>query len=139
MRISNWPSALIAHIEDNRQTPFKWGVHDCMLWAASCIEAVTDNDPAKDLRGTYSTALAAIRIIDSYGGFNALVESLIDGGEEMRIHRNLASRGDLVTTTDERGHKALGICDTHHGVFPGPDGLTFIKRNDLDDEAWRII
>jgi len=139
MRISNWPSALVNHIDANRKRPFEWGAHDCMLWAASCVEAITGFDPASDLRGTYQTALAAYRIIEDRGGFDQLVESLLPGDEGIRTHRNLAMRGDLVTTTDEKGRKALGVCDTHHGIFPGPNGLTFVKRGNLSSLAWRVL
>ena len=137
-RISNWPSALVDHIDLNRDVPFEWGKHDCMLWGASCVEAITGADPAGDLRGSYSSALAAYRIIEDRGGFEELIESLLPGGAEMRTHRNLAQRGDLVTTTDEKGRRALGVCDTHHGIFPGPNGLTFVKRGSLSSLAWRV-
>jgi len=139
MRISNWPSALIAHIDENRDNPFRWGTHDCMLWGASCVEAITGEDPASELRGTYSSALGAYRIIEQSGGFNQTVEKFLAGGAEMRIDLSLAMRGDLVTTTDDRGRKSLGVCDGLWGVFPGPDFLTFKKRMNLDSIAWRVI
>jgi hypothetical protein len=139
MRINNWPSALVDHIDANRKTPFAWGSHDCMLWGASCVEAITGIDPAAEIRGTYSSALAAYRIIESNGGFDETVGAFIPSGAETQTHRNLAMRGDLVTTTDDRGRKALGVCDGLWGVFPGPSGLTFIKRADLDLLAWKVL
>lgn len=138
MRINNWPSALIAHIEANRETRFSWGVHDCLLWAASCVEAITGEDPAGELRGSYSDPLAAYRIIKAAGGFEQLVESRIAGGASARTNVNLAMRGDIVTTTDSKGRMAAGVCDGAHGVFPGPLVLTFIRRNELNPKAWRV-
>ena len=137
-RISNWPSALVDHIDANRDRPFQWGTHDCMLWGASCVEAITGNDPAKSIRGTYDSALAAYRIIDSHGGFEETVEQWLPDASSNRIHSKMAQRGDLITTTDERGRMALGVCDTHHGIFPGPEGLTFVKRGSLSSLAWRV-
>jgi hypothetical protein len=138
MKVNNWPTVLIKHIEAHRQTPFAWGTHDCMLWGASCVEAITGDDPAKSIRGTYDSALAAYRIIDSHGGFEETVEQWLPDASSNRIHSKMAQRGDLITTTDKRGRMALGVCDTHHGIFPGPDGLTFVKRGNLSSLAWRV-
>jgi len=137
-RISNWPSALVNHIDANRDRPFEWGTHDCMLWAASCVEAITGNDPAKSLRGTYDSALSAYRIINSHGGFEEIVDHLLPDGASNRIHSKIAQRGDMITTTDSKGRMALGVCDTHHGIFPGSSGLTFLTRGSLISVAWRV-
>jgi hypothetical protein len=51
---------------------FAWGRHDCFLWAADAVHALTGRDPAADLRGTYSTARGALRRLRALGGMQAL-------------------------------------------------------------------
>lgn len=47
---------------------FRWGSHDCMLFAADWAIARTGVDPAAAWRGTYATEAAARAIIDRFGG-----------------------------------------------------------------------
>lgn len=49
--------------------PFSWGRHDCFLLGADAAEAVTGRDPAADLRGTYSSAVQAARVLARHGGW----------------------------------------------------------------------
>lgn len=51
---------------------FAWGRHDCFLWVADAVHALTGRDPAADLRGTYSTACGALRRLRALGGMQAL-------------------------------------------------------------------
>lgn len=138
MRLSNWPRLLSDHIEARTETPFAWGTHDCLLWAASCVAAITGKDPAADLRGTYHTAIGAYRLIKYAGGFEQLIESRLDGGAKSRTHRNLAQRGDVVTCMNKDGRMAAGIWDGQFGVFAGPIRMSYVRRNELNLRAWRV-
>jgi hypothetical protein len=134
-RVDNWPRALEEHIQNQMHRPFEWGVHDCLLFAASCVEAVSGDDPAIEYRGTYSTALAAYRIIDDAGGFDALIDSCL--GVD-RVHINLAQRGDVVSRTDEKSRTSAGVCVGAVYVFTGPSGLVFLPKQECNISAWRI-
>lgn len=59
------------------QDRFEWGRTDCALWAASAFEAVTGFDPAKELRGTYSTAFECRKIVIRNGGMLSLCKRLM--------------------------------------------------------------
>jgi hypothetical protein len=39
-RREDWPSRLAAALEEARDKPFKWGSHDCGLFAADCVLAI---------------------------------------------------------------------------------------------------
>lgn len=137
-RLNNWPRLLAEHVDANRDRPFAWGQHDCLLWAASCVYAITGYDPAADLRGTYSTALEGMRIMDEAGGIRKLIERQLPGGADCRTHRNLACRGDVMTMDDARGYEAAGIRLDDTVAFVGASGLVFVSVRECNLRAWRV-
>jgi hypothetical protein len=68
VRVREWPERLAALFAARAGTPFTWGQHDCCLFAADAVLAVTGHDLAADLRGTYSTAAEAARVLAQLGG-----------------------------------------------------------------------
>lgn len=54
-RLPNWRARLTAYVMRSASTPFRPGQHDCALFAAGAVEAMTGIDPAADFRGTYRT------------------------------------------------------------------------------------
>ncbi|PIE15182.1 MAG: hypothetical protein CSA68_07480 [Rhodobacterales bacterium] len=60
-------------IEKTRSEPFEWGKNDCALWCASAVEYETGFDPAKNLRGTYSSQFECRQIIMAAGGLVSLI------------------------------------------------------------------
>lgn len=75
------------------ETPFAWGSFDCLLWLADLIAERCGIDPAADLRGTYSTMLAAARVVKDAGGMTKLVEGCV---APLGIKRaKIAARGDI--------------------------------------------
>ena len=67
-RLPDWPARLSALVAQAHRLPFAWGVHDCCLWAADAVVAVTGVDPAQDLRGRYFDAIDAYRALRQIGG-----------------------------------------------------------------------
>jgi hypothetical protein len=63
---------LDALVAQRMVAPFVWGVQDCCLWAADCVQAMTGTDHAADVRGTYSTAAGALRVLQQLGGIEAM-------------------------------------------------------------------
>ncbi len=57
--------------------PFAWGVSDCAMWAFDAVLVSTGRDPVPDVRGTYSTALAAARRLRLEGGWPAVCAARI--------------------------------------------------------------
>ena len=68
MRRHDWPARLAATIAAGQTRDFRYGEHDCCLFAADCIAAVLGDDPAAAWRGRYATeaqglAVAGVRTL----------------------------------------------------------------------------
>ena len=130
-RTSNWPSLLHAFIDEKRKVPFEWSKNDCATFAADWVAILTGVDHAANLRGTYSSALGAARILDAAGGLEGIVART--GFKE--VGPTYAQRGDLVVFDDENG-PTLGVCIGKHSAFAHADGVAF--RLTLEcRRAWR--
>ena len=118
-RQPGWPERLVALIEDRRRTPFAWGVHDCCLFAADAVLAITGTDLAADWRGTYSSEHSAARMLQQQGGCEALVARHLPA----YTHPLMAHRGDVVCV-DLEGRATLGVV-VGNGFWaaPGEHGL----------------
>jgi hypothetical protein len=60
---------------------FRWGgsaVDDCTMFCASWVFELTGVDPAEDIRGTYSDAEGANRILDAAGGIVPFAKSRLE-------------------------------------------------------------
>lgn len=56
-----WRSALAREIERVRRLPFQYGRHDCALFAAGVVAAMTGTDLGEPFRGRYTTMLGGVR------------------------------------------------------------------------------
>lgn len=135
MRIQGWEKRLFDFIASRENAPFVWGEHDCVMFAADCVLAVTGRDVAAAVRGTYSDEAGAARIIARAGGFRALVSRyLMD-----EINTRFAQRGDVVMIDrgEDSGVPCLAVCVGAHVVAAGQDGL--VKRCLTESiAAWRV-
>lgn len=132
MRLANWERKLADEIERARFLPFQWGVHDCCLFAADVVQALTGVDHAAELRGIYRTLRTAERILKKRGGVRQIATDAL--GPE--ISPLMAQRGDVVLLPTEYG-EALAVCIGAYCVAPGEDGL---QSRPLADAitAWRV-
>jgi hypothetical protein len=129
-RKQDWPESLAAAIEQAREQPFAWGEHDCALWCADVILAMTGADLASDLRGRYDSPEGAQAVIESLG--LPKLEALLNA-RLLAIPIEQVQRGDLVL--HENG--AAGICDGFASWFVTPEGLTRLKTSHFE-KAWRV-
>ena len=133
-RLPDWSVRLQAVVVQRLMRAFGWGVHDCALYAADCVQACTGTDPAADLRGRYSTERGAARLIRravGEGGLAALAAARL-GAE---IAPALAIRGDVGVADRGDGRLALVVCNGPVWQGPGPDGIV-IAQQPL--RAWRV-
>ena len=139
MRVENWRTELTAHIHAHMTREFEWGQHDCVLWAASCIEKITGINHASDVAGTYSTP---------EGGYKAIVKAfdchqiteLCAKLLGPAIHVASAIPGDIVyKKSNVNGFDAvLGICNGRFSIFVNDTGgLVNIETIELDG-AYRV-
>jgi hypothetical protein len=100
-RMKHWDTrGLDPFFKARAQKPFVWGEHDCCLFAADAIEAITGFDIADDFRGRYhdeKTAFLLIRLVT--GGTtvaDAAAHCAVKHGLIEYKHPRMAQRGDLV-------------------------------------------
>ena len=124
-RKSQWRPALAAYIDECRSTPFAWGSHDCALFAAGAVEAMTGADLARGLRGKYRDARSATRVIKK-AGFGSLGDLVAARLPE--VAPGLADRGDLAIIRDDDGMAALAVVVGAEVVAAREIGVSFVSR-----------
>ncbi len=134
MKLNNWTTTLSGLIESRRHRSFEWGVHDCMLWPSDVVEALTGKDPAAGLRGTYSTALSAMRIVTAHGGLAELISTQLN---LQPTSTKFAHRGDVVLFgSPER--LCGGVCLGDVAAFVDVEGLKFTPMKHVHTTSWRV-
>ena len=131
-RLRDWQGRLCACLAERWARPFEWGRQDCALFAADCMLACTGSDPAADLRGTYSDAAGAARIVSAHGGLAAIAEAR--AGEE--VAPQLAQIGDI-GLVENAGRDCLAVCAGHGWIVPAADGLATATMESAT-RAWRL-
>ena len=132
-RIKGWEQTLAGVTRAAMRKPHAWGLHDCALFAADCVAAITGEDFAADLRGTYETEDDARRVLAEMG--------CLDVGDLAsrylpEIDVPEARRGDVVMMEGEYG-PFLAIVDGISAVGPAARGLTHTPMTSAL-RAWRV-
>lgn len=104
MRRLNWHQHLAETLQAAMTRPFLWGEHDCCLFAADCVQAMTGTDYAVEFRNTYHTAAGAQKaILKRAESLTVLVDGLFS-----RTDVRLIQRGDVVLFDGPQG-ETLGV------------------------------
>lgn len=128
MRVEHWESRLAEQITLAQNKPFQWGEHDCCLWAADTVLAITEVDHMAAFRGKYKSERGAMRLMKKkYNSLNEAVSALLPS-----VSVKMAQRGDVVSHNG-----ALGICSGINSFFVSPSGLLAVKTLKCD-AAWRV-
>lgn len=133
-RRDDWASRLIATVDAADRAPFVWGKHDCALFAADCVQAMTGEDFAAPFRGRYDNALGSVRALKMMGV--ASLEEYVVNVLGEPITPTLAMRGDVVMVDTPTG-MALGVVVGIEAAVVGISGLVYLPRNTWLS-AWRI-
>jgi hypothetical protein len=134
VRLADWPERLAALLFVRLSSPFIWGANDCCLFAADAVQATTGTDPAAHLRGSYSTATQAARVLAEHGGVRAIATQAL--GEPMP-HAAMAQRGDVVCVPLD-GRDTLGVvAGDGQWCAPGELGLVYRPMAEVQT-AWRV-
>lgn len=72
-RRPDWFPRLLSWLGECRAMPFAYGRHDCALFAAGAVQAMTGYDFAAGYRGRYSTLAGGLRVLRR-DGFSDHVE-----------------------------------------------------------------
>ena len=143
VRRQDWPTVLANMVAAAYCEPFAWGTHDCCIWAADVIQAMSENhvDLAASYRGTYSDEAGAAAVISAAtggGDLEDLIESIATANGFLEVTPNKAQRGDLALADTVTG-PAAGIIgpDGRTGLFVALDGLMLLSLTSIR-RTWRI-
>lgn len=119
MRKPDWKACLTVYVADQARRPFAPGVHDCALFAAGAVAAMTGSDPAHGWRGRYRTVQGGLRLLrkEGYADQIAFAASLLP-----EIPVAFAAPGDLAVVAAPDG-PALGVVQGEAVYVLTPGGL----------------
>ncbi len=117
VRLTDWRQRLDDYLDRICRLPFEYGTHDCGLFSAGAVEAMTGFDPATEFRGRYSTHAGITRILrkmgfDDHVGY---VCSLF-----APIHVSQADIGDLAAVDTGADGLAIGLVSGSRILAPMP-------------------
>ncbi len=120
-RLDDWRHRLTAYMAASARRPFRMGRHDCSLFAAGAVKAMTGKDIARGFRGyrTYKGGLKKAR----QKGFKDHVAIFASHFEEVPIA--LARLGDVAVIETEEG-PAVGIVQGEHIYTAAQEGLALM-------------
>jgi len=132
-RIKGWEQALPAATRAAMARRHAWGSHDCALFAADCVQAMTGEDLAAEFRGTYKDEAGARRTLAALG--------CADVGDLAarylpEISPPEARRGDVVMIEGKYG-PFLAIVDGRTAVGPSRRGLEHAPVTSAR-RGWRV-
>lgn len=124
-RREDWQTRLHGCVETARVIPFEYGLHDCCLWAAHCIDAMCDTQFARRVkeRFNYSSEDSAQAVILAGGGLAKLITEFL--GEPVR--GVMAAPGDVVLARQDDDQPIVGVVVGHRVVAPGPHGIATLS------------
>lgn len=121
-RLPDWRARLTEYLADARNEPFAPGRHDCALFAAGAVAAMTGADYAAPYRGRYSTLRGGLRVLrrDGFDGHVALAAHHLP---ECPVA--FAGPGDLAAVPTPQG-EALGVVQGAGIFVPSEAGLAVV-------------
>lgn len=132
-RKPDWEQRLGDYLEAHRAARFAYGRHDCVLFAAGAVQAMTGVDPAKGVRGKYKTWRGSYGALRRRGWKS--IEEMMDA-HFARIPPAYAMRGDIVMAQG-----SLGMCAGRAAWFAGdeanPEGPASMPLGEWT-AAWRV-
>lgn len=130
-----WEARLNEHLEACARTPFAWGAHDCITFAAKAV--VASGGP--DLMGCIArpwNRRRAMLFVDLLGGVAGCITALARVANMVPIANGYAMRGHLVLV-DNSGQPAAGVVlGTQVAVVADPGYALRPFRNITHAWAW---
>jgi len=130
-RHTDWQPRLVTYLGQHAARSFAWGEHDCALFAAGAIEAMTGTDLSGGAAGTYATRAEGMALLDNRDGLIGFVDRFLT-----RIQPSLARPGDVIAVGHGRV-AALGILQGNAVYVLRDTGLGLVSRLDAS-VAWRV-
>jgi len=134
MRRADWMERLQGCVENAKLLPFRYGVHDCCLWAARCVDEMcgTNHVYAIESRFNYSDEDSANAVIVAGKGLLALVDEFLGD----HTGKQWAAPGDVVLVRNA-GRALVGIVVGHSVIAPSDHGLLVLPYDDIA-VCWKV-
>jgi len=136
MRYDDWPARLDHFLESRRASPFRYGVHDCCLFAADAVHSITGSDPAAEFRNTYHSRRGALRCLGGRS-IRELAAEVFSRRGFTAIGAGCAQRGDVVLLSLGGGETLGVIALDSRPVAASASGWMSTTR-DRVRAAWRV-
>lgn len=133
-RLSDWRPRLVAYLVKAAGIPFSFGRHDCALFAAESVQAMTGFDLASDWRGRYRTERGGLRVLRA-AGYSTHVDLAAAHFPEQPIA--MARPGDLAEIAVPGAINALGVLQGSAIYVLRPEGLGTVSRI-AGLRSWRV-
>lgn len=127
-RLPDWEQRLAAEIDAARNRAFQWGEHDCCMWVANVVLAMTGTDLALKWRGRYSDEAGAMAFAAEFGRWPWIIDRAVCEERINRIPVSSAARGDIVLSR-HNNQLQPAICIGDHLAAVGLSGLIFLPRS----------
>lgn len=126
-RRADWKARLVDYLAASAQRPFRYGQHDCALFAAGAVAAMTGTDHADGWRG-YGDLPSGLRRLRAAGHDDhvAFVASILP-----EIHPVRAMPGDVAVMPGDGGVAALGIVQGAGVYALRPQGIAVLPRGQM--------
>jgi hypothetical protein len=129
-RFPDWEDRLSAWLEACAGVPFEYGRHDCCLFAAGAVQAMTGADFGKPFRGKYKTEAGALKALKRRG-FDS-IEGPFTQALGAPVAVLMAGRGDIVSNGAN-----IGVMWAGAALFVGESGLETVPVAELQ-RAWSV-
>lgn len=134
MRRADWRERLRSYVDDCRRRPLREGTHDCALFAAGAVHAMTGVDHAEGFRGAYASLAGGLRRVRK-AGYIDHVDMVAALYPEIRP-AILAQVGDIAVVEGEGG-PSLGIVGGPRVFVLRPAGLVTLDLTTIQ-RAFRV-
>lgn len=131
-RRADWRARLAAYVAAAATRTFQPGTHDCALFAAGAVEAITGRDLARGYRGYRSMRAGRAALADR--GFASMADYAAAHLSEIPVLR--AQVGDIAVL-DENGGEAFGVVQGARIYVLRLDGLGTVALTDAK-RAFRV-
>ncbi len=129
-RYLDWPVRLNEYIIASEKKKFEHGTHDCVIFAAGAIEAMTGENPMLEFR-------------DQYDDWNDSEEGLNEAGYD-KLYKNIIKRfgTPILGVKGQKGDLAFyegacGIVLGRYAMFLGENGYVYVSLRHLQ-RAFRV-
>jgi hypothetical protein len=133
MRRADWEARLSAYLARVDRRPYQPGRHDCAMFAAGAVRAVTGRDPGRGWRGQYRSAARGKALLASRG-FDSL-DAAASAALGEPCAPAMCGRGDIVSDGERLG--VLWWAGGPVALFVGDAGLEPLPVANLV-QGWRL-